>query len=514
MADETVINVKSADTTKLTQQHAEYSANNEHWQMLIDGYYGTGKFAPALSDSDDSYIDQYDNEDEAKYNRRKALAYYPNYQNSVVDTYLGHLFKKQPDRRTNNNAILDQFITKTNMRGDVNLSQLMRNAMAIAFNIGFSYILVDMPNIETISKADEIEKGKRAYAYVVSPLDVLDWDLDEHNNFNWVKIKESGIAESNDPFGTHKAITKYRIWTRTEWYLWEADGESDPILIGDGDHNLGVVPLVPVYYEKLNGNTILGNSGIKDIAQMNKRLFNLLSEKDDLLRQQTFSILIYPSNSVDGLKLDTDRVLGYDPSSANKPEFIAPAASTIESYHNDIKLIIDEMFRLARLDHTGIEKHSIARSGISLQLEFEKTEQVLKSLAINLQTAERFVLELVAKWNGMDLPEDIEIEYSQSFGLQDIGVVLENTRDALLLGIESDTYDKKIQEKIVNILLPELNTEDKIKIFRELQESSKKVPVIGKEPYLRPSDEGQTNIADATAIDQGQDTQDQEVVNI
>jgi len=453
----------------IAQEHAEYTANIDTWTMLHDSYHGTGGF------EDGTYLDKYEKEDEAKYISRKKLSYYPNYTAAIVDTYVGHIYKKSPDRRTIND-ILDSFHRSTNLRGDASIDVLMSQAFITAIVIGHCFVVVDTPNVEVTTKLEERLANKKAYAYVVHPKNVLDWAIDEYGILQWIKIKETALTNTEDVFEEHEERTRYKIWTIDEWSLIEED-EGDLTVIDSGSHGLGKVPVVPVHYKKADGHTILGISGIKDVSSLSKRLFNLLSELDDLLRQQTFAILTFPGDPGE-IRLDTDLAVTFDPESKHAPAFIAPPSSTTDSYEKRIKQTVEEIYRLAKLNHTGIENHNAVKSGASLQIEFEKTEAMLQKVAINLTNAEYFIHELVLLWNGVsvdNIKTEVTIEYPDQFGLVDVGAVLEQAYNTIAIQVPSDTFRKHYYRKMSNLLLPEIDNNIKRIIESEIEASEEVV---------------------------------------
>jgi hypothetical protein len=417
---------------KINRLHPQYTANIGKWTLFNNSYYGDGGFETG------GYLVRYDKEGVKKFDARKKIAYYVNFCSTVVDTYTGHLFKKTITRKTEQEK-LTRFLGSVNKNGDKTFDELMQEAATAAGIYGFCYVAVDKPNQTAATKLEEEQNNIRAYAYTVTPENVVDWAVDENCDLKWVKVKEFVDVDDDHPLAERKTITRYRIWYRDKWELYDHEGG----LTDSGEYNTGgKVPFVPVYNNQKVGKTIIGVSDLQNIAPLNKRLYNLLSELDELLRMQTFAILTYP-NSLDDedVKLGTDRILTYDPAGGGKPEYISPSNVSTKAYEERIKAVIDAIYRVAKLNYTG----GVQKSGVALAFEFEKTHQALLKKAGNLEDAEKKIIDMVAKWE--EIESDYVVNYPDDFGISDTETELKIAFDALSLGL-GDKYNKWEKKKI------------------------------------------------------------------
>lgn len=446
-------------TDNITQEHTDYTCNKLHWEFLRHAYEGTGGFRSG------SYIEQHDKETNAKYLSRKKIRHYYNYCSPIIDTYVGHLFKKAPTRQSEIPEILD-FYTDTARGGKIDINELMKEAATLAHVYGHCFIVVDKPSVTVETKRDEEVNKIKPYAYTLTPEEIIDWQLDSSGAFLWVKVKETHILNEDDPLSKHTEVIKYRVWTETEWSLYSSDN-GKYVLEKTASHNLGVVPVIIVYNRKGLKTPLPGIAEISDIAYINKRLFNLLSELDELLRGQTFSILTYQTDNpkdLADLELGIDRILTYG-NDTEMPEYISPAATAMQAYEARIKSTIDEIYRLAKLNYTG----GVSRSGVALAFEFEKTNQSLKDKAENLADAESKIASIVAKWHDTD--SDTIINYPEDFNINDLSKEIDNILTSLSLGI-SDTFNKELKKASSRKLLPNLPEEKHMVIDLEIEEGT------------------------------------------
>jgi hypothetical protein len=436
--------------------HDEYINNMNNWEFLKNAYFGAGGFA------DSGYIEKYEKESQQKYANRKKNAYYLNYCATVIDTYNAHLFKK-PVVRKSENLDYNRFIQDVNGTHK-DISALMKEAFLYAQIFGYSFIVVDKPDVETLTELEELELKAYPYAYILPPQSVIDWSIDSRGEFNWVKVVEEEPLNANNFLHPNDKQTFYRIWTKDQFFLFNSKEE----LIKRGEHGLGAVPFILLQNKKGLLGSIIGKSEINDIAKINKRLYNLCSELDDLLRSQTFATLTYPAldaKDLSDVEIGTDRILTYDPSSKFAPAFISPSSDATKAYETRINALIEEIYRLARLNYKG----GVSQSGVALSFAFEKTNQALSDKALNVQEAELKVAKIVCKWQESEF--EGEIQYPLDFSLADIEGDLKMALDVISLDL-SDRFNKEYKKSMTRKLLPKLPEAVKIEIDNEIVKSS------------------------------------------
>ncbi|MFC1855156.1 phage portal protein [Thermodesulfobacteriota bacterium] len=323
-----------------------------------------------------------------------------------------------------------------------------------------------------LTRLEELQQRALPYAYILPPHSVIDWSIDAKDEFNWVKVVEEVPKDAGNFLQPNDKETYYRIWTKDEYYLFD-DKEN---LVKRGEHGLGVVPFILLQNRKGPLGSIIGRSEIHDIAKIGKRLYNLCSELDDLLRSQTFATLTYPAldaKDLSDVELGTDRILTYDPSSSFAPTFIAPSSDATKAYETRIAAIIEEIYRLARLNYKG----GVTQSGIALSFMFEKTNQALSDKALNMQEAERRIAKVVCKWQESDF--EGEIQYPLDYSVSDVEKELKMALDAIKLDI-SDRFNIEYKKSTARKLLPKLPESIKSVIDGEIRSAANKEPAISE----------------------------------
>ncbi len=434
----------------------EYVSSMNNWDFLRNAYFGSGGF------SDGGYIEKYDKESQQKYQNRKKNAYYLNYCASVIDTYSAHLFKK-PIIRKSENQHYKRFI-KDCTGSRKSIDEFMKEAFICAQIFGYSFIVVDKPDTEAKTRLEEVELGALPYSYILPPQSVIDWSVNAKGEFNWVKLVEDAPADPADFLNPKETCAFFRVWTKEKFYLYNDKEE----LIEEGEHGLGSVPIVLLQNRRGRHGSIVGKSDIQDIAKVNKRLYNLCSELDDLLRSQTFATLTYPAldaKDLSDVELGTDRILTFDPSSSFAPAFIAPSADATKAYETRINALTEEIYRIARLNYQG----GASSSGVSLAFKFEKTNQALCDKALNLQQAEYKLARIVCAWQESEF--DGEIKYPGDFSLGDIEREIKEAFDALTLGV-GEKFNQEYKKNLARKLMPQLPESMRSEIDQDIMDGT------------------------------------------
>jgi len=412
-------------------------ANNqikkEVYDLLIHGYYGTGGFA------DGSYLVPHVREETDKLEKRKQIAYYLNYVRPVVNSHVDPIFKTEPQREWNGGAsnLWDLFIKDVDLNG-TDLTRFMKRAGLIAKLFGVCFIVMDNFTDQPINMAQVIKERKCPYATIVLPQEVTEYKTDKYG-----RLISFTYTQQQDG----KEVKK--TWTDVIWKI-ESDKESS----GEGIHNLGRVPVIPLYSRLMNPGEILPMSDFYSIARANLRIYNLCSELDEILRNQAFSVLAYPGD-VKELMLSTENALGFNPESSHTPSFITPPADPAKLLMEQTDRLVKEIYRMAMLTHvTGVQEQ---KSGVAKAWDFEQTNTALADFAINCEGAEIEMASVFSLWVKQDL--EYQCKYSDDYSIQDVEKELQEVALALDLQI-GGMFDVEVKKKAVAVYLQDIPTED------------------------------------------------------
>ena len=201
----------------LKKRHGDYEAGKGLWDFFYQSYEGGANYIEGGN------LIQHPREDTTVYKRRKERAYYVNYCGAIIDTYIAHLNKQAPIVSVPKPAgAWAEFSKDVNRRSD-SLTEFRREVQVAAMVLGQTFIVVDKPDSDAVSLAEEIETGRPFFSHYY-PWDVVDWDLDEFGKLQWVKLLEVDKRVPSNPF-EKQAGSKvlYKIWQRDSWTLLDSD---------------------------------------------------------------------------------------------------------------------------------------------------------------------------------------------------------------------------------------------------------------------------------------------------
>jgi hypothetical protein len=489
--------------------HSDYAASRADFAFLMDSYRGTGGY------EDGRYLDphprekRYDSDGTTvlevtdKFNDRRKRAYYPNIIKSIVDIPVQYVY--QSTIRRDGAKEWTDFVKDCNGRG-VPLNSMMKSLMGYARLFGHMFALIDKPatpaNVST--RGDQQRAGLKPRLIPIYPSDVVDWFI-EDGVLKWVKIIERHQT-GGTPFAQVTMGYRVRVWTETEWFLYEvatvdmaiknpfagsAPGqekinfpEASPgdtaspaktmaTLVKQGTHSVGKVPLVGVYNEEPEFGSLYATTDVYQSARTNRRLYNLVSELDEIIRDQTFSILCIPTE--DGTDQGFTKTIGvrsgllYKAVGGQGPHFISPdggCADTIRQQIIDLRL---EIYRAAHLQYA--EGFQQVRSGVAKQWNFDQTNRFLGTLAKRGETAEQQIGDIVMRWHGKTPTDaDVVVEYPGQFNISDILDEIETTDMIIAMRI-SKQFSVKVAQDLVTKKFPNLPKVEREAIFKEIEAS-------------------------------------------
>lgn len=409
-----------------------------NYSFLEDSYTGGGGF------DDGSYLIQYIREDTDKFTRRMEASWYPNFVKKVWSSYLSHLFKRGPVRLADGNDLFVTFIDDCDRRG-THLDAYMRQAARLAGLLGTVWLILDSPADIGANKAEQREKRGFPYLVLRTPADLEDWTVDDVGALVRIVFREPGEKD------------QYRIYEPEGWKIAESpDGTK---VISSGSYDLGgLLPIIPLHStEPLKPTDITAAPWVWPIAVANWELFNKVSELDEILRAQTFSVLTLPVvedadiKRYEKMTLSTETGLVYNAEGGGKPEYLAPPDGPARVYMDWIGALIEKIYKLSGLEFTGGAKATAGASGVALSFQFQEANNNLGSLAELCEKAERLMAKLFGLWTKREV-KDLSISYPRDFNVVDLEAEVKRGLDALTMGI-SETFDQELKKSLARRLL-------------------------------------------------------------
>jgi len=395
------------------------SLDTSRYRFIADALNGAGVFRPAVSWSglgndlsahvSSSALVRYPRESEIKFARRNEVAWYENHLLSACRRFVGYLAKKPPMRDIGN-PLLEDFAADCDWRGN-SLDVFLQSFMVETKARGSMLLLIDMPDFEVQSLAEQQAQRFFPYLVPVMPESVVAYELNNRGRLTFI---EWHITHEGKP--AIKGFDEQSWWIRVGDKL--LDGHPVP-------HNLGLCPVI-AFTEGLDFPSF---GDFAQIADISKRLFNARSELDEILRAQTFSILVagYPHDQPGARESLENAVIQIGTSNAlvtpgTLAEFIAPPDGPANIYLDTIAKLEEAIKRVALVVEAP-EKES-AESGVALTIRFQALNSALTGFARRMEDFERRLWDVVCAW--LNLPvERVTVEWAKDYALSDIKAELE-----------------------------------------------------------------------------------------
>lgn len=445
------------------QNNPLYDKHRALWEKLINAYEGTGGF------SDGSYLFRHDRESDSKFLKRQAMAKYFNFAEVIVDTFRDSCLRERPIRTVDDDE-LSAILENADMQGR-NWDAFLRDQLTLSLVYGFSDVLVEMPLFDRESVksiADAHNMNIRPYLVPLHPLDVINWETDRMGLKN-VTIREidwPGMMPEKKDEENKKCFLYY---DRMNWALLNEDGEA----IDSGEHNLGVVPMVRLYHRKSLTNNFLGRSILPDPAVFID-YYNLDSEKREIFRQQTFSLLLISlgenssRDEIQNLVLTgTNNALALPYGAA--AEFISPDPEQARLIIDEQRQIIRNIFRLKHLKYDS--DSATEKSGEAYKWDYKDMHEILSGIAGNLEAFEYQVVRMLSLRTGnADMPSRFSVSYPHEFNVYSLSETLETASKLFDLNLGKDLKTVYAKRVIIPKLMS-LTSEEKEKIYKDMEET-------------------------------------------
>lgn len=383
-----------------------YTDNKDQWRYLLESYLGGDDYRRG------QHLTRYQLETDAEYSARLQSTPLQNHCKAVINVYNSFLFKNEPERvfgSLDQRPDVKSFLEDADLEGR-DLDSFMKDVSTWASVFGHCWIMVAKPDIGAVTRADELELGIRPYVSLLTPLTVLDWQWERDLSGRYELKCLKYIEEVNGSVQTIKHWTKEVITT----YVVDFDNRE---MIEEVQelNGLGKIPAVIAYNTR---STVrgLGVSDINDIADLQKFVYNSLSEVEQTIRMDSHPSLVKTPETQAGTGAGSIISMPENLDPGLKPYLLEFNGASVSSIYQSIEQATDTIDKLA---NTGSVRATSSKtmSGIAMQTEFQLLNAKLAEKADNLELAEEQIWRLWAEyqgttWNGM-------IEYEDSYSIQD-----------------------------------------------------------------------------------------------
>ena len=457
------------DYDDIVNKHELYKKNIYRWKYYYDSYYGGQDYQQG------QYLRKYMAEEDDGYNEYgKRLMNTPldNHCRSVVDTYTSFVWRETPQREFGslaNNPALELFLKDADLEGR-SFNAVMREATTLANVYGHVLLMLDKPASEATTLAEELAQGIRPYLVVITPENIVDWSWERQANgrydVNYLKIKEYEDAE--------KEI--YRVWENDRVSVYEVETESEiHKLIEQYDNTMMHIPAVFLYGQRSHERGI-GISQIADIADIQKSIYNELSELEQVIRLSNHPTMV-ATEGVDMMggagSVITIEDTDIDPQL--KPYMLQPSSQSIGSILESIDKKIGMIDRMGNLSSMRSTSRATA-SGVSLKIERELLNVKLAQIADNLEICEEQLFHHFVHFYDMSAHFDGVIDYPDNFDMTDTYTELDFLLKASAAPVSSSQFKTEISKQIARLVVED---EEKMDAIIQEIENGSQAPEFG-----------------------------------
>jgi hypothetical protein len=452
------------------------NASASRFQFIGHALAGDGPFRPAVASygetaslSGPSYLVRYPRESDAKYARRNEAAFYASPLAQACGRFVGYISTK-PAVRKLPHKLYEGMAENIDGKGN-SLEVFFQQFLTQAKARGSLCLLVDMDAIppEAVpNQAAQIAGRVAPYWTIVLPEALTDYEVGDDGKFVFAEF--GGTFRM--PSGERKPCTWH--FDRAGWRA-AADNSPTSAVLAEGDHGLGECPLL-IWTE---GGDFPHFGPFAAIADLSKRLFNMDSELDEILRSQTFSLLTMQvaDGSTDAQKLQAAQVAGQTIGASNllvhggsTPAFIAPPDGPARIYLDRIDKMRDQIHEIGLSVATINEQES----GIAMQMRFQAINAELSRAAARTEDLERRAWDLSAKWLGMQTAP--ETEWSRDYNIADVTLELQILADMQAAAMPPEVVAEQ-QRRIVTVQFGNVEQERMDELLASVDERAQGIEV-------------------------------------
>lgn len=443
------------------------------FKFLAEALEGSGGFAPrihyALNPENLSkpshvvgscHLVPYPRESQEKYAARAACAVYENHLKRAASRFVNFISRKGPSRDGLDNPLMQVVVNDADDAGN-HLDGFWRSFAFHAKARGSMLLLLDLPRGQAqTTVAQAISGGSRRvvpYLVAIEPERVAEYQLDDKGRFTFVAIHATEVIDG-------KEVDVIRRWDAQGWQVLRGKD-----VIDQGEHPFGECPVLP-FTETGGPFPVVGDYG--QVADLSRRIYNARSERDEILRSQTFSLLTLqiPENVADpsrwvteaAAKIGTHSLLVHQ---GDTPAFIAPDSGPAQVYASNIAEMEAAIANITLDSATNTNGQS--ESGVSRKIRFEALNADLASFAMLMQGLERRVWDLVHR--AMRLQNRVTVDWPTDYNLTDTAGEL----DILALMQSTGFPEQVLTEKrraIVNAEFDRADEDAKARLMSALDE--------------------------------------------
>ena len=433
------------DRDFLTKKHQLYKDNITNWEFYIRSYLGGNDYRNGY------YLHRYILETPEEYELRVRHTPIDNHCRNVIQIYSSFLWRVPPSRdygSLTGDPQLEAFLTDADLDGR-SFNSVMRDLQINASIYGNCWAIVDKPQVNTKTRAEELQQDIRPYLSIYTPENIVNWNYSRALSGKFFLNLLVVIEDINTERAIIKVFTPEDISTFEVKNYMREYSKQDIRLLDEVINPLNRIPAVNLYNQKSHKRGI-GISDLSDIAEMQKSIYNDYSEKEQLIRLANHPSLVKTPNVEASAGAGSIIEMPEDMDANLKPYIIQPSGQNLEGIMKCIHNKIEAIDRIAHMGSVRATESKIA-SGVALQTEFQLLNARLSEKADHLENVEDNIWNLFALWQNKTW--DGVIDYPDTFDIRDWASDLQFLQTAKASGVKSESFAKEIDKQIVSAVI-------------------------------------------------------------
>lgn len=423
---------------QILHRHPDYNANIQRWRLYADSYEGGAAYRNG------QYLFQYQLETSGEFYQRLAETPLENHCRRTVDSYSSFIYGSNIERDYGSieyNPNLEPFLKDADMDGR-DFESFIREAGKWASVYGAVYVVVDKPESNAGTRAQELGQGIRPYVSLISPENVVDWHYERQLNgkmtLTYLKVVEKTVED--EVYGkimTPESTIKYKY----------VKGDEFATVLAEYSNPLGEIPVVVLYNNRTWRHGI-GISDLADISDIQRSIYSDYSEIAQLIKLSNHPTLVKTADTEASAGAGAIITMPQDIGDA-KPYLLTPSGQNISTLLDTIDRKVLAIEKMTHLDSVTGQK--TARSGVAMMIEQKALASTLSDKASNLALAEEQIWRLWCLWEGTAW--DGEIYYPDSFDTRDRTQDLMNLKLAKEIGITNKQLMQYMEMSIASAIV-------------------------------------------------------------
>jgi hypothetical protein len=452
----------------IDREHPEYAVRKRMWREYRDLYAGGERFRANAS----NYLVRRHKEPGEVYQERLTRVFYENYAGAIIDWYAATLMRREPVLTFDgNDGAAKEFYSvladDCDLKG-TSLPEFFRRRFVDALVCGASYIVIDFPKAGPAAartRAEEDASGRsRAFLVDYGAEEVINWNYDSTGALEWAVIRTECLQQSKITDPKWEKETRWVHYDRENYQLYRRAGESKTIeLIDEGRHGLAALGRVPLFELRVSeGLWLMNKAALLQLEQFNKS--NALAWA---LTMGLFAMpVVYSDKEFRQVVGESYYIqLGKD----DRFGWTEPDGKVYQIAADNLERLKDEIYRVCYLMYQAgtVSGSAVRQSGLSKQLDFTTTQEVLRAYGETVKDAMKQVLwaMVAARQDGLL----VDVSGLDEFDIDDLGSELDNAKKLLDLGIESGTLRRQIYKKLALKYLCDARQEIKNRVAEEIE---------------------------------------------